>query len=533
MSFIILSSVLTGIIGLLSYFLYHWSYWIRHGISGPRGYPVVGVCNITYNGDYPPYLRIKEWGKVSYLSFEFFFKHYEFQIYGPIFGFTEGIKKTLVISDPEIVNEVFVKQFDNFYGRKLNALHGDPEKDKKASMFMAQGFRWKRLRTISSPTFSNNSLRKVTGTIEECSLELLRHIENQTSDGQQIDMLHFYQEFTLDVIGRIAMGQIGSQMFQNPLFPHVRSIFGESRQKIMMIGAVSPAMVDLLKWAIQKFGRFIPTKTDPSLIWKTVEKAVQKRIEERSKDENYPKEPQDFNDLFLDAKSDEVENDISSKDYSLKYSHAKISKRLTKDEIISQCTLFIIAGFDTTALSLSFTTYLLTNHPEVQRKLQAELDRECKDSEVTFDNLSKLKYLECVMKETLRLYPLASPANSRTCMNDTVIGDGIRVEKGVHVVANTWAIHTDPKIWGDNANEFKPERWESPPNSHQTFLSFGLGPRQCIGMRLAYMEEKMLLAHILRKYSFETGSKTELPMKLVGRATTQPTSVWMHLVARE
>ncbi|KAF1764838.1 hypothetical protein GCK72_004788 [Caenorhabditis remanei] len=438
MSFVILSSVLTGIIGLFSYFLYHWSYWIRHGISGPRGYPVVGVSNITYNGDYPPYLRIKEWGK----------------IYGPIFGFTEGIKKTLVISDPEIVNEVFVKQFDNFYGRKLNALHGDPEKDKKASMFMAQGFRWKRLRTISSPTFSNNSLRKVTGTIEECSLELLRHIENQTTDGQQIDMLHFYQEFTLDVIGRIAMGQTDSQMFQNPLFPHVRSIFGESRQKIMMIGAVSPAMVDLLKWAIQRFGNFLPSKTDPSLIWKTVEKAVQKRIEERSKDENYPEEPQDFIDLFLDAKSEEVENDISSKDYSLKNSHAKISKRLTKDEIISQCTLFIIAGFDTTALSLSFTTYLLATHPEVQRKLQAELDRECQDSEITFDHLSKLKYLECVMKETLRLYPLASP----TCMNDTVIGDGIRIEKGVHVVANTWAIHTDPKIWGDDANKFKPER---------------------------------------------------------------------------
>lgn len=79
-------------------------------------------------------------------------------------------------------------------------------------------------------------------------------------------------------------------------------------------------------------------------------------------------------------------------------------------------------------------------------------------------------------------------------------------------------------------------RWLD-PNCDQVFqkggyISFGLGPRQCVGMRLAYMEEKMLLAHILRKYTFEVGTKTEIPLKLVGRATTQPETVWMHLKQR-
>ena len=64
------------------------------------------------------------------------------------------------------------------------------------------------------------------------------------------------------------------------------------------------------------------------------------------------------------------------------------------------------------------------------------------------------------------------------------------------------------------------------------YIPFGLGPRQCIGMRLAYMEEKMLLAHILRKFTFVTGVKTDIPLKLHGRATTQPESVWMHLKRR-
>ncbi|CAL2031265.1 unnamed protein product [Caenorhabditis brenneri] len=517
MVFVILVTFLTAFVGVLSYFLYHWTFWIRRGVPGPRGFPVIGICNITYNGDYPPFLRIKEWGKK----------------YGPIFGFTEGIKKTLVISDPDLVQEVFVKQFDNFYGRKLNAVHGDPEKDKRVSLFAAQGYKWKRLRTISSPTFSNNSLRKVTSTIEECALELLRHIEEKTVGGEQIDMLQFYQEFTLDVIGRIAMGQPDSQMFKNPLFPHVRSIFGESRQKIFMIGAISPIMIDIMKWFIRNV---LPKKqNESSVIWSTVEEAVRRRMEERADpDRLYPEEPQDFIDLFLDAKSDEMLDSIGNEGYSIR--NHKISKTLTTDETIAQCTVFIIAGFDTTALSLSFTTYLLATHPGIQKKLQEEVDRECPDPEISFDQLSKLKFMECVMKETLRLYPLAAPANSRTCMKDTVIVDGIRIEKGVHVVANTWAIHTNPKIWGADAGEFKPERWLTNTDHFLQkggYLPFGLGPRQCIGMRLAYMEEKLLLAHILRKYTFETGAKTVIPMKLVGRATTQPTSVWMHLRPRE
>uniref|UniRef100_A0A1I7TA15 Cytochrome P450 n=1 Tax=Caenorhabditis tropicalis TaxID=1561998 RepID=A0A1I7TA15_9PELO len=398
-------------------------------------------------------------------------------------------------------------------------------------MFSAQGYRWKRLRTISSPTFSSNNLRKVTGTVEECTLELLKHIEEHTSDGQQIDMLNFYQEFTLDVIGRIAMGQNESLMFKNPLLPHVKAIFGESRTKLMMLGAVSPFMIDVLKWFMSR------RKNNGNAIMITVERAVRKRMEERSKDENYSEEPQDFIDLFLDAKSDDVDllNNNYSEGYSIKNSHQKISKTLTMDEIIAQCMVFIIAGFDTTALSLSFTTFLLATHPEIQKKLQEEVDRECPDPEISFDQLSKLKYLECVMKETLRLYPLASGANSRTCMKETTIGDGIRIEKGTHVLANTWAIHTNPTIWGEDSDEFKPERWESGDEhffQKGGYIPFGLGPRQCIGMRLAYMEEKMLLAHILRRYSFEIGEKTVIPMKLVGRATTQPTSVWMHLVER-
>ena len=84
------------------------------------------------------------------------------------------------------------------------------------------------------------------------------------------------------------------------------------------------------------------------------------------------------------------------------------NRQLTTSEIVGQCIVFLIAGYDTTALSLSYSTFLLATHPEIQSKLQEEVDRECTNPEISFDQLSKLKYMDCVIKETLRLYPLGT-----------------------------------------------------------------------------------------------------------------------------
>ncbi|EFO91748.1 CRE-CYP-13A10 protein [Caenorhabditis remanei] len=516
---LILLAIPTIFIGFISYYLWIWTYWRRRGITGPLGYPIVGSFPKTLKSEYPQYLQIRDWTKQ----------------YGSVFGYTEGTIRTLVVSDSDLVHELFVKQYDNFYGRRLNPIQGDPEKDPRTNLFSAQGFRWKRLRAISSPTFSNNSLRKINLTVEDSALELLRHIEEQTSVGEQIDMLQFYQEFTMDVIGRIAMGQNDSQMFKNPLLNFVKAIFGDNRKHIPLIGGVFPSFAQLFRFFMLKLpflgaANFIHVNN-------TMIAAVNNRIAQRENDAKNGMEigePQDFIDLFLDARADDVEHfGENNGDFSKSSSYS--NRQLTTSEIVGQCIVFLIAGFDTTALSLSYSTFLLATHPEIQSKLQEEVDRECTNPEISFDQLSKLKYMDCVIKETLRLYPLGTLANSRRCMRATKLGD-VEVEVGTTVQVDTWSLHTDPKIWGDDAKEFKPERWLSADSDlifqKGGYIPFGLGPRQCIGMRLAYMEEKMLLAHILRKFTFVTGVKTDIPLKLHGRATTQPESVWMHLKPR-
>ncbi|CAI2326787.1 unnamed protein product [Caenorhabditis sp. 36 PRJEB53466] len=501
---IILLTISALIVGVVSFYLWTWTYWRRRGIDGPIGYPFIGIALQMLDAEHPPYLQLREWTKQ----------------YGKVFGMTEGLAKIMVISDPDLVHEVFVKQYDNFYGRKLNPIQGDPNKDKRVNLFAAQGHRWKRLRNISSPTFSNSSLRKLKSTVEESAVELLRHIEEQTAGGQQIDMLEFYQEFTLDVIGRIAMGQTDTQMFKNPMLPFVKRVFGEPRKFIFLTGGTIPGFGKIMRKILMNYPSLF---SNPVIyIFKQMEKAA--GIE--------PGEPADFIDLFLDARAD-VDMLAESNDDFTK-AGVKVSRQLTTDEIVGQCFVFLIAGFDTTALSLSYSTYLLATNPLVMAKLQEEVDRECPDPEITFDQLAKLKYMEMVIKETLRLYPLGALANSRKCMRSTRIGE-FDVEEGVEIMCDTWTLHYDPNIWGADAESFRPERWEGAAEQHKSggYIPFGLGPRQCIGMRLAYMEEKLLLAHLLRKYTFQPGARTRIPLKLVGRATTQPDSVWMHLKARE
>lgn len=195
-------------IGVFTYYLWIWSFWMRKGIKGPRGLPFFGIINAFQSYEKPWILRLGDWTKE----------------YGPMYGFTDGVEKTLVVSDPEFVHEVFVKQFDNFYARKQNPLQGDPDKDPRIHLVTSQGHRWKRLRTLASPTFSNKSLRKIFSTVEESVAEMMRHLEKGTAGGKTIDILEYYQEFTMDIIGKIAMGQSGSMMFENPWLDKIRAV---------------------------------------------------------------------------------------------------------------------------------------------------------------------------------------------------------------------------------------------------------------------------------------------------------------------
>ena len=191
-------------------------------------------------------------------------------------------------------------------------------------------------------------------------------------------------------------------------------------------------------------------------------------------------------------------------------------KQLTEEEMMAQGWIFFVAGFETTAGTLSFCSYELALNPEIQERLYEEVMSAIDiKGDISYEDLSKLPFLDAVLSETMRLYPPVLRLE-RKCLTDYKLGDtGIQLRKGDNIEVPVYAIHHSEEYYPDPF-QFNPDRF-MPENRHQikpyTYLPFGAGPRNCIGMRFALMEAKLGLAQIIRRYRFFRSEQTAVPLK--------------------
>ncbi|GBM97371.1 Cytochrome P450 4V2 [Araneus ventricosus] len=175
----------------------------------------------------------------------------------------------------------------------------------------------------------------------------------------------------------------------------------------------------------------------------------------------------------------------------------------TEEDIREEVDTFMFEGHDTTAMALSWTLYLLGTHPEIQKVVHDEVDdifQNDVEREVTREDLSNLKYLECVIKETLRLYP-SVPIIGRECKESFQV-EGHTVHRGSICIILPRELHQDPDSFPE-PEKFDPERFfaENSAGRHPyAYIPFSAGPRNCIGQKFAVMEEKTVLANILRRF---------------------------------
>lgn len=185
----------------------------------------------------------------------------------------------------------------------------------------------------------------------------------------------------------------------------------------------------------------------------------------------------------------------------------------------------MFAGRDTTAALLSWVFFELAQRPDVQQKLrQAVRDDFGNDTrKINFATLKSCKYLQYILNETLRCWPTV-PVNNRTAVRDTVlpVGGGpnrdqpIPVRKGESVTFIIYAMHRRKDIWGEDANEFKPERWEG-RKSDWSFIPFSGGPRICLGQQYALTEAGYLVVRLLQTFDkIEWNGPTGRPRKGLG-----------------
>jgi len=164
---------------------------------------------------------------------------------------------------------------------------------------------------------------------------------------------------------------------------------------------------------------------------------------------------------------------------------------------------FVLAGRDTTATALTWALFELSRHPEIQQKLKEEIDAALPNiADPSFDDAygTSLPYLNGVLYESLRLYPPV-PVDSKIAMVDDILPDGTPVMKGTRFTFFIYGMGRDPKIWGDDVLEFRPERWipfKNPPGG--IWPVFQLGARRCLGEQMAMMEAKVVLIMLMQRF---------------------------------
>ncbi|CAF0988494.1 unnamed protein product [Rotaria sordida] len=190
----------------------------------------------------------------------------------------------------------------------------------------------------------------------------------------------------------------------------------------------------------------------------------------------------------------------------------------------------MVAGFDTTSTIFAYSTYILATEPEIQKKLQAEIDDQ-HGKELDYDTVTKMEYMDLFLREVLRMYPASTAAVTRVC-NETTTVCGHNIQKGSIIQPDILTVHYNYDLWGpEDPNRFVPERHATKRHS-MALLTFGAGPRICIGMRFALMEIKMGLARLLRHYVVLPGEHLEAGFQLRETFVIQPDAVYIKLNKR-
>jgi len=188
---------------------------------------------------------------------------------------------------------------------------------------------------------------------------------------------------------------------------------------------------------------------------------------------------------------------------------------LTDDMLASQAFLFFIGGLDTTVFTLEFVTYFLAINPEAQQRAYEEIKGVMGErTQVEYDDLQKMKYVEGCILETLRLGPLGFIVD-RVCTKETVVA-GVTIEPGMIVQFPTNFIHRDSRYF-DQPEEFLPERFlknDEVSSDLSAFLTFGDGPKNCVGKRLAIMNVQTIFVNMLLRFRIEKTVHTPVPLAL-------------------
>ncbi|XP_054984130.1 cytochrome P450 4V2-like [Sorex araneus] len=383
-------------------------------------------------------------------------------------------------------------------------------------LLTSTGNKWRSRRKMLTSTFHFTILEDFLDIMNEQANVLVNKLEKH-ADKEKFNCFFDITLCALDIICETAMGKkIGAQI--NDDSEYVRAVYRMSdlilqRMKRPYFWPDILFFMFTQGWEYKRTLKILHDFTNNVITERA--KAMQRDEECRTDSNNFPKKQRVFLDLLLKVTDDE-------------------GNKLSHEDIQEEVDTFMFEGHDTTATAINWSLYLLGHHPEVQKKVDQELEEVFGKSHrpVTVEDLRRLKYLECVIKETLRLFP-SVPLFGRQLNEDCVIG-GCKILKGSEIIIAPYALHRNPEYFPD-PEEFKPERF-FPENSQgrhpYAYVPFSAGPRNCIGQKFAMMEVKTVLSWILRHFWIESTQKRE-ELGLTAELILRPANgIWIKLKRR-
>ncbi|XP_023108141.2 cytochrome P450 4V2 isoform X1 [Felis catus] len=386
-------------------------------------------------------------------------------------------------------------------------------------LLTSTGNKWRSRRKLLTPTFHFTILEDFLDVMNEQANVLVNKLERHVNQ-EAFNCFFYITLCALDIICETAMGKnIGAQ--SNDDSEYVHAIY-------RMSDLISRRM--RMPWLWLDFLFFMckegwEHKRNLKILHNFTNKVISERAKELKRDEEHRSGDKDsspsknkrraFLDLLLNVTDDE-------------------GNKLSHEEVREEVDTFMFEGHDTTAAAINWSLYLLGSYPEVQKHVDSELEEVFgkSDRPATVEDLKKLRYLECVIKESLRLFP-SVPLFARNLTEDCEVA-GYKIVKGAQAIIVPYALHRDPRYF-PNPEEFQPERFfpENSQGRHPfAYVPFSAGPRNCIGQKFATMEEKVVLSCILRHFWVESNQKRE-ELGLAGELILRPTSgIWIKLTRR-
>ncbi|XP_054714031.1 cytochrome P450 3A8-like [Uloborus diversus] len=457
-----------------------------------------------------------------------------YNTYGKIYGHFEANRPILAVSDPAILRNILVKDFHLFTSRR-SLESGNPIFDNM--VVTLQGEAWKRVRTIITPTFTTGKIKRMMGIFTKCAQTCVKNYTKFAESGEPAELKNLYGAFTMDVIASTAFStKLDSHNDpSNKFVAAAKQVFTKNISWRAVLLFLAPSLLKIFRISL-----FPPNVLQ---FFKDITLEI---IEERKRTGQVRN---DFLQLLMDT-AEEVEDQKNQKitehedltsNYGKDFSGAQIfknvsNKRLSPDELVAQCVIFFLAGYDTTASTLAFASYLLALNPDVQEKLIAEIDKalSAPKEELTYETLQNMKYLDNVISETLRLYP-AAPRLERVADEEYKIeNEGITIPKGMLISIPICGIQRDPEYFPD-PEKFDPDRFtpeERASRDQYVYMPFGMGPRNCIGMRFALIEIKVCLVLMLSNFRFKRSSATKVPLEFYTGQNMQPKEMMVGLEQR-